>query len=78
MFVNNVKLFLVQLFDEIFILVIGCLAGFEFSWLTGKFDCQNGGFCVNSSGMGICNCQTGFSGTYCEASCEENKTVIFI
>ena len=46
--------------------VIGCLASIEFSWLTSKFDCQNGGICINNSGAGFCQCQPGFTGIYCE------------
>lgn len=33
--------------------------------------CQNGGSCVN----GVCNCPTGYTGTYCEKrTCEVNNT----
>lgn len=39
----------------------------------GKFDCENGGICVNNSDAGICQCQSEFTGTYCETLREENR-----
>ena len=38
--------------------VIGCLAG-------GQYACLNGGNCFNNNGAGVCQCATGYSGTYC-------------
>jgi len=37
---------------------LGCLAG-------GQYACLNGGNCFSNNGAGVCQCPTGYSGTYC-------------
>ena len=31
----------------------------------GQYNCSNGGFCYNYNGVGICFCQAGYNGPYC-------------
>ena len=31
----------------------------------GIYTCLNGGSCINNNGVGVCQCASGYSGTYC-------------
>ena len=31
----------------------------------GIYTCLNGGSCINNNGIGVCQCASGYSGTYC-------------
>ena len=31
----------------------------------GIYTCLNGGSCLNNNGIGVCQCASGYSGTYC-------------
>ena len=31
----------------------------------GIYTCLNGGSCINNNGVGVCQCPTGYTGTYC-------------
>ncbi len=43
-----------------------------------KNPCQNGGLCFNSSCNAVCNCASGFAGTYCQTSVTTQTSEIFL